>query len=205
MQFTQRIGRSTRRSSNIRLGFYWSDDIRINSESLAWRRRAQRDAVAHRRQAEPDAAPRLHLDAVRQPDRGSRRLRPLLRLVRVEPLRPDAARQRRRAARSRDQRYRRASGTRGAKRCAPARIQAQSGPRDAERAPGVARGRASGDAESHRSGDVSDAARARSDALDQRQRARVRGDRPRHGGRYLFPTRSDGSATSHSSTRRAGR
>ena len=34
---------------------------------LARRRRPQRDAVAHRRQAEPDAAPRLHLGAVRQP------------------------------------------------------------------------------------------------------------------------------------------
>ena len=41
-----------------------------------WPRRSQRDAVAHRRQAEPDAARRADVGAVRQPDLGnSRRLR----------------------------------------------------------------------------------------------------------------------------------
>ena len=96
-QFSQRLGTVDTSFTPVPGGLLLVRRVPRAPRCHARRRRAQRAAVAHRRQAEPDAAPRLHVGAVRQPALGdSRRLRPLLRLVRLEPLRPDAARGRHR-------------------------------------------------------------------------------------------------------------
>ena len=93
------LARWTPRSRSTTSGFYWSDDIRLNNK-FSFGIGVRNEMQSHiDDKSEPDAARRIHLDAVGQRHGDPRRLRALLRLVRIEPLRPDAARQRHRAAR----------------------------------------------------------------------------------------------------------
>ena len=62
--FTQRIGQVEHAFAQYNLGFYWSDDIRLNNKLSFGIGVRNETAVAHRRPSEPDAARRLHVDAV---------------------------------------------------------------------------------------------------------------------------------------------
>ena len=90
VQFTQRNGEVDTAFSQYQLGLYWQDDIRVNrnlSFSVGLRQEMQSlidDKL--------NLMPRAGLLVERARCRGvSRRVRHLLRLVRSEPLRPDAA------------------------------------------------------------------------------------------------------------------
>ncbi len=96
LQFSQRDGTLDTSFNQYQFGFYWQDDIRVHRNfSLGV---GLRNEMQSRIGDKLNLMPRVGftLGTVGQPDdRGARRLRPLLRLVRVEPLRPDAARRRR--------------------------------------------------------------------------------------------------------------
>ena len=81
MTFTQRNGQVNTRFNQYTPRVLLVRRHTAEQQALVRHRRPQRDAVAHRRPSEPDAAARVHLDAVGQPDQHPWRLRTVLRLV----------------------------------------------------------------------------------------------------------------------------
>ena len=97
--YTQRVGDPAGRllAGGRRAGIL-QDDFRLSKNVDGEPRPAAGAADAGQRQVQPRAARGVHLDG-RQEDHRARRLGPLLRLVRLQSLRADAARRRHHAAR----------------------------------------------------------------------------------------------------------
>ena len=88
-QYSRRFGDPLVSYSQYQAGWYLQDDFRLQQEPAGEPRAAPGAADPRRRQLEPGAAGRLHLDG--RQDQRPRRLGHLLRLVRQRHLRADAA------------------------------------------------------------------------------------------------------------------
>ena len=95
--FTRRVGDPLVSYTQYQAGWYLQDDFRLSKNLQPQPRPAPGAADARRRQVEPRAARRLHLDGGE--GHHPRRLGHLLRLVRLRHLRADAPRRRRAPAR----------------------------------------------------------------------------------------------------------
>ena len=165
--------RCTRRSTQYQLGLYWQDDIRVN-RNLSF-------SLGVRQEMQSLIGDKLNL----MPRLGFTWNAPGKVVLRggygtfydwydTEPLRPDAARERRLAARPADPQSRLSRSVFGASPHHPARRPRAgvAGPVDALHPPGVDWRGTRDDAEPAAAGVVSDAARAQPDAVGQRERAR---------------------------------